>query len=114
LIPPANAKVSNEEVFGPVVCVYPVDNIEDAINKANGLPFAFQASVYSSDIDTAMLAADRLDASAVMINEHTAFRVDWMPFAGLKHSGLGTGGVPYTMHDMQVEKMIVLTSKGIH
>jgi len=37
-----------------------------------------------------------------------------MPFAGLKHSGLGTGGVPYTMHDMQVEKMIVLTSKGIH
>jgi len=112
--PPANAKVSNEEVFGPVVCVYPVDNIEDAINKANGLPFAFQASVYSSDIDTAMLAADRLDASAVMINEHTAFRVDWMPFAGLKHSGLGTGGVPYTMHDMQVEKMIVLTSKGIH
>jgi acyl-CoA reductase-like NAD-dependent aldehyde dehydrogenase len=112
--PPATAKVSNEEVFGPVVCVYPVDDIEQAINKANGLEFAFQASVYSSHIDTAMLAADRLDASAVMINEHTAFRVDWMPFAGLKHSGLGTGGVPYTMHDMQVEKMIVLTSKGIH
>ncbi|MTI63074.1 aldehyde dehydrogenase family protein [Methylophaga sp.] len=112
--PPATAKVSNEEVFGPVVCVYPVDDIEQAINKANGLEFAFQASVYSRNIDTAMLAADRLDASAVMINEHTAFRVDWMPFAGLKHSGLGTGGVPYTMHDMQIEKMIVLTSKGIH
>lgn len=112
--PPATAKVTCEEVFGPVACVYPVDDLDEAINKANSLPFAFQASVYSRSIDNAMLVADRLDASAVMINEHTAFRVDWMPFAGLKHSGLGTGGIPYTMEDMQVEKMIVLTSKGIH
>jgi acyl-CoA reductase-like NAD-dependent aldehyde dehydrogenase len=111
--PPDSAKVSHKEVFGPVICVYPVDDLEEAINRANGLEFAFQASVYSSHIDTAMDAASRLDASAVMINEHTAFRVDWMPFAGLKHSGLGTGGIPYTMHDMQIEKMIVLTSKGI-
>lgn len=111
--PPDNAKVSREEIFGPVVCVYPVDSIDEAIDKANGLEFAFQASIYSQNIDTAMAAADRLDASAVMINEQTAFRVDWMPFAGLKHSGLGTGGIPYTMEDMQVEKMIVVTSKGI-
>jgi acyl-CoA reductase-like NAD-dependent aldehyde dehydrogenase len=69
--------------------------------------------VYSQDIDVAMYVSDRLDASAVMINEHTAFRVDWMPFAGLKHSGLGTGGIPYTMEDMQIEKMIVVTSPSI-
>jgi acyl-CoA reductase-like NAD-dependent aldehyde dehydrogenase len=69
--------------------------------------------VYSQDIDVAMYVSDRLDASAVMINEHTAFRVDWMPFAGLKHSGLGTGGIPYTMEDMQIEKMIVITSPSI-
>ena len=60
-----------------------------------------------------MYIADRLAASAVMINEHTAFRVDWMPFAGLRQSGLGTGGIPYTLEDMQVEKMIVVTSKSI-
>jgi acyl-CoA reductase-like NAD-dependent aldehyde dehydrogenase len=112
--PPADAKVTVEEIFGPVVCIYSVDDINEAVSKANSLPFAFQASVYSREIDSAMSVADRLDASAVMINEHTAFRVDWMPFAGLKHSGLGTGGIPYTMEDMQVEKMIVLTSKGIH
>lgn len=111
--PAETTKVSKEEVFGPVVCVYPVDNLDIAIEKANSLDFAFQASVYSRNIDTAMRASDQLDASAVMINEHTAFRVDWMPFAGLKHSGLGTGGIPYTMEDMQVEKMIVITSKGI-
>lgn len=46
--------------------------------------------------------------STVMINEHTAFRVDWMPFAGLRQSGLGTGGIPYTYDDMTVRKMVVL------
>ncbi|WP_297809417.1 aldehyde dehydrogenase family protein [uncultured Methylophaga sp.] len=111
--PPANAKVTQEEIFGPVVCIYPVDSVDQGIVKANSLEFAFQAAIYSQNIDTAMAAADRLDASAVMINEQTAFRVDWMPFAGLKHSGLGTGGIPYSMEDMQVEKMIVVTSKGI-
>lgn len=111
--PPADAAVSTGEVFGPVVCIYPFHEIDEAIAAANSLDVAFQASVYSRDIDTAMHVADRLAASAVMVNEHTAFRVDWMPFAGLKHSGLGVGGIPFTMHDMQVEKMIVLKSSGI-
>jgi acyl-CoA reductase-like NAD-dependent aldehyde dehydrogenase len=52
--------------------------------------------------------ADRLDASAVMVNDHSAFRVDWMPFAGLHQSGLGIGGIPYTMEDMVIEKMTVI------
>ncbi len=46
-------------------------------------------------------------------NEHTAFRVDWMPFAGLRQSGLGVGGIPHTMHDMQIEKLMVLRSKEL-
>ena len=111
--PPKNSKVSNAEIFGPVVCVYPFEDLDEAIAEANALDVAFQSSVYSSNIDTAMYIADRLAASAVMINEHTAFRVDWMPFAGLRQSGLGTGGIPYTLEDMQVEKMIVVTSKSI-
>lgn len=111
--PAVDAKVTQHEIFGPVVCIYPVANIDEAIDAANATDFAFQASVYSKDIDQAMYAASRLDASAVMINEHTAFRVDWMPFAGLKHSGHGTGGITYSMEDMQIDKMIVLTSKAI-
>lgn len=113
LNPPKQAKVTQHEVFGPVACIYPVKNLDDAIAAANDTDFAFQASVYSQDIDQAMYAASRLDASAVMINEHTAFRVDWMPFAGLKHSGHGVGGIAYSMEDMQIDKMIVLTSKAI-
>lgn len=111
--PAAESKVSNAEIFGPVVCIYPYTDLDQAIATANSLDVAFQASVYSQDIDTAMYVSDRLDASAVMVNEHTAFRVDWMPFAGLKHSGLGTGGISYTMEDMQTDKMIVITSKAI-
>jgi len=50
-----------------------------------------------------------LDASAVLVNDHTAFRTDWMPFAGRRQSGYGTGGIRYTMHDLTQEKMIVLS-----
>jgi acyl-CoA reductase-like NAD-dependent aldehyde dehydrogenase len=108
LDPPADAKVSTLEVFGPVVAVYRYDDLDDAIRRANALPTAFQASIFAQDIDVAMRAANRLDASAVMINDPTAFRTDWMPFAGRKESGYGTGGIPYTMRDMAQEKMILM------
>lgn len=106
--PPLDARVSRLEVFGPVACVYRYDDIDRAIEIANSLPYAFQASVFSSEIGPAMRAAERLDASAVMVNDHTAFRTDWMPFAGRRESGYGTGGIPYSMRDMSHEKMIVI------
>ena len=110
---PVGSRVMTQEIFGPVICVAPFDRIDDAIAQANDLPHSFQASVFTRDLDTAVRAARRLDAAAVMVNDHTAFRVDWMPFAGLRESGLGIGGIPYTMHDMQVEKMVVLRSKEL-
>lgn len=111
--PATDSKVSTQEIFGPVICVYPYDEIDDAIDQANQLPFAFQAAVFAKDIDTALRAYKRLNASAVMINDHTAFRVDWMPFAGLRESGLGVGGIPYTFRDMQIEKLLVINSKEL-
>ncbi len=108
--PPANSRVSNSEIFGPVVCVYPYDALEDALARANELPYAFQAAVFTRDIETAMEAYAGLDASAVMVNDHTAFRVDWMPFAGLRQSGLGVGGIPHTFDEMTIKKMMVLRS----
>jgi len=110
LEPPAAAKVSTQEVFGPVVCVYGYDDLDDAIARANALPFSFHAAVFSASLDTALRAYRRLDASAVMVNDHTAFRVDWMPFAGLRESGYGVGGIPHTIRDLQVRKMMVLRS----
>jgi acyl-CoA reductase-like NAD-dependent aldehyde dehydrogenase len=111
--PPGDVRVSTSEIFGPVVCVYPYDDIDDAIARSNSLPYAFQASVFTRDIDTALRASRRLDASAVMVNDHPAFRVDWMPFAGLRESGIGVGGIPYTMEDMQIRKLTVVRSKEL-
>src|SRR3954452_8051592 len=106
--PPQDARVSREEVFGPVTCVYRYTDLDDAIAAANALPVAFQASIFAQDIDVALHAAEQLDASAVMVNDHTAFRTDWMPFAGRRQSGYGVGGIPYTMREMTQEKMVVL------
>ena len=89
--PPAEAKLSTQEVFGPVTCVSHFIKLDEAIAAANALPMAFQASVFTEDLRSALRAAERLDASAVMINDHTAFRTDWMPFAGRRQSGYGVG-----------------------
>lgn len=108
LNPAADAKVSQLEIFGPVTCVYEYEQMDQAIHTANSLPFAFQASVFSEDIAPALKAAEELEASTILINDHTAFRADWMPFAGSKQSGYGIGGIPWTMEEMSKEKMIVL------
>ncbi|MFA3918190.1 aldehyde dehydrogenase family protein [Ruegeria hyattellae] len=108
LNPPADVRVSTAEIFGPVVCVYGYDSLGDAYCTANGLPFAFQSAVFTKNLDTAMQAIQRLDAAAVMVNDHTAFRVDWMPFAGRRQSGYNTGGIGYTIHDMTQDKMAVI------
>ncbi len=108
LDPPADCRLSTMEIFGPAIAVYSYDDMDDAIGDANRLPFAFQASCFTKQLDVAMHCIHTLDASAVMVNDHTAFRVDWMPFAGRRQSGYGVGGIGYTMHDMTQEKMAVI------
>ena len=111
--PAKNSKVSNAEIFGPVVCVYTFKDRSEAIERANQIPYSFQAAVFTKNIDSAFDSAKRLNASAVMVNDHTAFRVDWMPFAGRKASGFGVGGILPTMLEMTEEKMIVFRSPGL-
>jgi acyl-CoA reductase-like NAD-dependent aldehyde dehydrogenase len=110
LDPPVDANVSTLEIFGPVVCVYGYDDIAQAIKQANSLSVSFQAAVYTQDIDRALHSAQSLNAAAVMVNEHTAFRVDWMPFAGRATSGLGVGGIPYTMDELVQDKLLVINT----
>jgi len=105
--PPEDAKVSTEEVFGPVVCVYEYETLEEAFQRANNSRYAFQAAVYSTDPEAIAEATYQLDATAIMVNDHTAFRADWMPFGGRRESGLGVGGIGYTMQDLTHIKLIV-------
>ncbi len=108
LDPPKDARVSTQEIFGPVICVYSYNDLEKAVAQANSLPTAFQAAIFGNDMSQVMQLVRSIDASAIMINDHSAFRDDVMPFAGLRESGLGVGGIPYTMHDMQIDKMMVI------
>jgi len=108
--PPDDAKVTTQEIFGPLVCVYSYKNLDEAIARANNVKWSFQAAVFSQDIDAALSCVRKLNATAVMVNDHTAFRVDWMPFGGAKESGLGTGGIVYSAREMTLEKMMVIKS----
>jgi acyl-CoA reductase-like NAD-dependent aldehyde dehydrogenase len=111
LNPPQGVAVSRKEIFGPVVCVYSYQDRHEAIKRANDLPYAFQAAVFTRDLDVALDTVSSLNATAVMVNDHTAFRVDWMPFGGRDASGIGMGGIQYSMHEMTREKMMVIKSR---
>lgn len=107
---PEDITISQQEVFGPVILLYSFTNRNDAIDRANALPYSFQASVFTKNIDNALDAVNNLKAAAVMVNDHTAFRVDWMPFGGYEQSGYGIGGIPYTMDEMTKHKLMVIKS----
>jgi acyl-CoA reductase-like NAD-dependent aldehyde dehydrogenase len=111
--PSPTSKVSQQEIFGPVICVYAFSSLDEAIERANALPYAFQAAIATQNIDIACYAVKHLAASTVMINDHSAFRVDWMPFAGLRQSGYSVGGIPYSYRDLQIEKMAVICSDAL-
>jgi len=112
LNPQKTDKVSTQEIFGPIACLFPYNNLEKTINEANAVNASFQASIFSEKINEILMFYEKINASSVFHNDHTAFRVDWMPFAGLKHSGHGIGGIKYSMQDMQTEKMLVLRKGG--
>jgi acyl-CoA reductase-like NAD-dependent aldehyde dehydrogenase len=105
--PPDDAKVSTEEIFGPVVCIYSYSDIDDAIRRANLEGAYFQASLFTNRLDVALDVGKRLHGTSVMVNDHTAFRVDWMPFGGHRDSGAGIGGIESSMLDMTIERMII-------
>lgn len=108
LNPSEKSKVTTEEIFGPVVCVYSYKTDEEAVHRANNTPFVFQASAFTSSLSRSTFFASKLNGAAVMINEHSAFRVDWMPFGGQGLSGQGMGGIDYSTQEMLKQKLIVI------
>ncbi|MDX8411179.1 MAG: aldehyde dehydrogenase family protein [Mariprofundaceae bacterium] len=101
-------KVSCQEVFGPVITVTPFDAIDDAIAAINDSNFGLQAGVFTNDLTHAHHAIDALEVGGVVINDFPTYRVDHMPYGGVKHSGLGREGIRYTMLEMSEEKVVVI------
>jgi len=104
---PAGCRLRTEEVFGPVLVVLPYEREEQAVALAQHPRYAFQSAVFGRDEERSAAFADRLPGSTVLINEHTAFRSDELRFAGLGHSGLGVGGIPFTMRELWVERQTI-------
>jgi len=103
---PEDATIHYEEVFGPTVNLYPVGNLDEAIRKANSLPYGLLAGIFTTNIDVAFKAAYELDCGGVMINESTDYRLDSMPFGGVKYSGLGREGIKFSLQEMTEPKVI--------
>jgi acyl-CoA reductase-like NAD-dependent aldehyde dehydrogenase len=103
---PQGARISCEEVFGPVVAVYPYDRLEDAITQVNKTPYGLQAGIFTKDIQRAFRSARKLQMGGVLINDVPMFRMDHMPYGGAKHSGLGREGPRYAIEEMTEGKLI--------
>lgn len=100
-------KVCCEEVFGPVVIVESVVSFEDGIAAINASQFGLQAGVYTNKLDQIKFAFNQLKAGGVIINDVPTFRVDHMPYGGIKNSGAGREGVKYAMLGMMEAKLLV-------
>ncbi|MBP6978752.1 MAG: aldehyde dehydrogenase family protein [Bacteroidales bacterium] len=103
---PENARIHKDEVFGPAVNLYPVSTLEEAIEKSNSLPFGLHAAIFTSNVNTALKTARELDCGGVMINDSTDYRLDSMPFGGIKNSGLGREGIKFSLQEMTEPKTV--------
>jgi acyl-CoA reductase-like NAD-dependent aldehyde dehydrogenase len=101
-------KVSCDEVFGPVVVINPVDSVDEAIERANGTRFGLQAGIFTSSLDSALRAADRLEFGGVIVNEAPTFRSDQMPYGGIKASGNTKEGPAWAVREMTEERLVVI------
>jgi acyl-CoA reductase-like NAD-dependent aldehyde dehydrogenase len=101
-------KVSCEEVFGPVCTVNSVGSVEEAIDLANGTRFGLQAGIFTTKLETAMQAAERLEFGGVIVNEAPTFRADQMPYGGVKDSGNTREGPAYAVRALTEERLVVV------
>ncbi|MCA9243605.1 MAG: aldehyde dehydrogenase family protein [Phycisphaerales bacterium] len=109
---PRDQNVSCAEVFGPVATLEPFLNFKEAIRVANDTEFGLQAGVFTNNLDHAWYAFRQLDYAGVVLNDVPAFRVDSMPYGGIKQSGFGREGIRFAMHDMTELKLLVLNNIG--
>ena len=106
--PPRDAKVSREEVFGPVATVTRTASLEEAIELANSTSYGLQAGIFTRDLGPALRAAQELDFGGVTVNEAPTFRADQMPYGGVKASGNTREGPAYAVRELTEERVVVI------
>ena len=104
------AKLSDEEAFGPVACLFPFDDFDAALDQVNDSRFGLQAGIFTRDLYKAMRAWDVLEVGGVVIGDIPSWRVDHMPYGGVKDSGHGREGIRYAMEHMTEPRLLVIRS----
>ncbi|HGY56055.1 MAG TPA: aldehyde dehydrogenase family protein [Caldithrix abyssi] len=103
---PSQARLDCQEIFGPVVSLYPFDTLDEAIEKANGVEYGLHGAIFTKDLNNAFTAIKKMDVGGIMVNDSTDYRVDLMPFGGVKKSGLGREGIRYALQEMTEPKVV--------
>lgn len=103
---PSSAKLNCEEVFGPVVNLYKVSSLDVAISLANSVKYGLHGAIFTRSLSNAFKAIKELDVGGVMVNDSTDYRIDMMPFGGVKWSGLGREGIKFALLEMTEPKIV--------
>ncbi|MDR2855332.1 MAG: aldehyde dehydrogenase family protein [Methanomicrobiales archaeon] len=102
-------KVNAEEIFAPVITCTPYDTFEEALQLANNSKYGLQTGIFTKHIDQIRYAFEMLDVGCVIINDIPTFRLDHMPYGGVKSSGIGREGPAYAIREMTTEKMLIIS-----
>lgn len=108
---PHDVAIATEEVFGPVMIVSKFQKIADAVQESNSTNYGLHAGIFTKSIDNALRAISDLNFGSVLINDTSDFRVDFMPFGGMKSSGLGREGVKFAIEETMTEIKTVIFRK---
>lgn len=103
---PKDCKLANEEVFGPVVTLYRVPDLDTAIRESNRVNYGLQAGIFTRDLEKAFEAIQKLDVGGIMVNDSSDYRIDAMPFGGVKGSGLGREGIKFALQEMTEPRVV--------
>ena len=103
---PKSCRLGHEEVFGPVVILYKIDNLDEAIKEANDVVYGLHAGIFTSNLNNAFKAIKEINVGGIMINDSSDYRIDGMPFGGVKNSGLGREGIKFALMEMTEPKVV--------
>ncbi|WP_420810425.1 aldehyde dehydrogenase family protein [Halobacillus ihumii] len=104
----SDMKVVCEEIFAPVVSLIPFTDIRECIDEVNQSPYGLQGGIFTQNLDTAFYAAKHVEVGGMMVNDSSQYRVDLMPYGGVKDSGSGKEGPKYSIEEMTEERLVVL------
>ena len=105
--PSPESFVCSKEAFAPLVTIFPVKSFGEAIRKVNDSDYGLQAGVFTNNLEKALVAFENIEAGGVVINDVPTYRIDHMPYGGVKASGLGREGIKYAIEDMTEPRLMV-------